>query len=66
MNKLVEVRGFPPIPQKTRNGWGTELFWLVHFRPLHADAGRAALNKSCFGQHSIDGSSRKRWSIRLS
>ena len=45
MNKLVEVRGFPPIPQKTRNGWGTELFWLVHFRPSHANAGWAAQNE---------------------
>jgi hypothetical protein len=23
MNKLVESIGFPPIPQETRNGWGT-------------------------------------------
>ena len=23
--RLVEVRGFPPIPQKSRNGWGTEM-----------------------------------------
>jgi hypothetical protein len=28
-NTLVEVRGLPPIPQKTRNGWGTRLSWLV-------------------------------------
>ncbi len=24
MSKLVASIGFPPIPQKTRNGWGTE------------------------------------------
>jgi hypothetical protein len=29
MNKLVEVSGFPPIPQKTWNGWGAEM--IVHF-----------------------------------
>jgi hypothetical protein len=31
MNKADLVRGFPPIPQKTRNGWGTQHFWLIRF-----------------------------------
>jgi hypothetical protein len=57
-HRLIEVRGFPPISQKTRNRWGTELFWFVYrWMQLAMVVRRAVGAATFFGASCL----RKKW-----